>query len=54
MEIIKIVNVAIPLSDCPVKRSHEIWRREQLTKRINELISQAISNVLKEKRKDIY
>ena len=36
-ELIKIVNRAIPLSECAVKRMHEEWRRERLLKDIKEL-----------------
>lgn len=42
-ELIQIVNQAIPLSDCAIKRSHEIWRREKLKTNIKKLISKELS-----------
>ena len=39
-ELIKIVNSAIPLSECAVKRMHEEWRRERLLKDIQKLLEQ--------------
>ena len=38
MTIEEIVIRAIPLSDCPVKRMHEQYRRENLTKNIQHLL----------------
>ena len=40
MTIEEIVIRAIPLSDCPVKRMHEQYRRENLTKNIQHLLNE--------------
>lgn len=39
-KIERIVNRAIPLSDCPVKRSNEEWRRVNLTNDILKLLQE--------------
>lgn len=40
MTITEIVTRAIPLSDCPVKRMHEQYRREQLVINIQKLLDE--------------
>lgn len=40
MTISEIVIRAIPLSDCPVKRMHEEYRREQLVINIQKLLDE--------------
>ena len=39
-KIERIVRRAIPLSDCPVKRSNEEWRRENLKNDILKLLQE--------------
>jgi len=36
----RIVNRAIPLSDCPVKRANDEWRRGNLTNDILKLLQE--------------
>lgn len=42
-ELIQIVNQAIPLSECAIKRSQEMWRRDKLLKNIKNLIQRELS-----------
>lgn len=44
MTIEEIVIKAIPLSSCPQKRDNELYRREVLRKRIEELLKEERSN----------
>jgi hypothetical protein len=40
MEIDKIIILAIPAETCPIKNQNAMWRREELRKRIEELLKE--------------
>jgi len=44
-KIEQIVKRALTLSDCPVKRMNEEWRRINLTKAINTLLDEQRANM---------